>query len=105
MGTHKPFGMENRKVRCIRCGIRGHQSGDRECKLRFQNPNDKKEKDAEDPISLMASNSDSRPQGNILMKEELSQIHHGPAHLRGKYDLVGSDDEGDINAEDLVAEL
>lgn len=66
---------------------------------------DKKEKDAEDPISLMASNSDSRPQGNILMKEELSQIHHGPAHLRGKYDLVGSDDEGDINAEDLVAEL
>lgn len=39
--THKPFGMENRKVRCIRCGIRGHQSGDRECKLRFQNPNGK----------------------------------------------------------------
>ncbi|KAG2999797.1 hypothetical protein PC118_g601 [Phytophthora cactorum] len=35
-----PLGLRLRNVRCIRCGEWGHQSGDRECKLRDQNPND-----------------------------------------------------------------
>ena len=30
----KPFGNTIRNVRCMRCGEWGHQSGDRECKLR-----------------------------------------------------------------------
>ncbi|KAG1689311.1 hypothetical protein DVH05_002379 [Phytophthora capsici] len=34
-----PVGLRLRNVRCIRCGEWGHQSGDRECKLRDQNPN------------------------------------------------------------------
>lgn len=34
-----PVGLWLRNVRCIRCGEWGHQSGDRECKLRDHNPN------------------------------------------------------------------
>lgn len=43
--------------------------------------------------------------GSLIMKSELSEIHHGPSHLKGKYGLVGSDDEGEINAEELVEGL
>ncbi|KAF9598428.1 hypothetical protein IFM89_027861 [Coptis chinensis] len=30
----KPFGVEVRNVKCLRCGNFGHQSGDRECPLK-----------------------------------------------------------------------
>ncbi|CAH0475384.1 unnamed protein product [Peronospora belbahrii] len=33
-------GLRLRNVRCVRCGDWGHQSGDIECKLRYQNPNE-----------------------------------------------------------------
>lgn len=36
--THKPFGIETRLVRCLRCGKRGHQAGDRECNLAGKDP-------------------------------------------------------------------
>ncbi|KAH7474902.1 putative zinc finger CCHC domain-containing protein [Phytophthora ramorum] len=47
----KPVGVQLRNVRCIRCGQWGHQSGDRECKLRDQNPNDATRQRWEDPVT------------------------------------------------------
>lgn len=41
--THKPFGIETRLVRCLRCGKRGHQAGERECQLTGKDPNGKQE--------------------------------------------------------------
>ncbi|RLO12589.1 hypothetical protein DYB28_000819 [Aphanomyces astaci] len=35
----QPVGMKLRNVRCARCQVWGHQSGDRECEMRDQNPN------------------------------------------------------------------
>ncbi|KAF1774112.1 CBF1-interacting co-repressor CIR, N-terminal domain [Phytophthora cactorum] len=46
-----PLGLRLRNVRCIRCGEWGHQSGDRECKLRDQNPNDATRQRWEDPVT------------------------------------------------------
>jgi len=36
--------------RCLRCGAGGHQTGDRECPMRDQNPNDSWRKSTEDPM-------------------------------------------------------
>lgn len=33
-GRARPFGVEIRNVKCLRCGAHGHQSGDRECPLK-----------------------------------------------------------------------
>lgn len=46
-----PMGLRLRNVRCIRCGEWGHQSGDRECKLRDRNPNDATRQMWEDPVT------------------------------------------------------
>ncbi|TDH66754.1 hypothetical protein CCR75_009724 [Bremia lactucae] len=46
-----PLGLRLRNVRCIRCGVWGHQSGDRECKLQDQNPNDATRQKWEDPVT------------------------------------------------------
>ncbi|GAM25836.1 hypothetical protein SAMD00019534_090110 [Acytostelium subglobosum LB1] len=49
--THKPFGIELRDVRCIRCNQWGHKSGDRDCLMRDINPNDLRRQEREDPLS------------------------------------------------------
>lgn len=49
----KPFCEVIRNVRCLRCGNWGHQSGDRECPLKDQNPLDKERQLREDPMRLM----------------------------------------------------
>eukprot|EP01120_Amphizonella_sp_Union-15-10_P003901 TRINITY_DN14353_c0_g1_i1.p1 TRINITY_DN14353_c0_g1~~TRINITY_DN14353_c0_g1_i1.p1 ORF type:complete len:274 (-),score=75.79 TRINITY_DN14353_c0_g1_i1:164-985(-) len=66
--THKPLGIEVRKVRCARCGEWGHTSGDRECKLKDINPNDEFRQRLEDPMGF------SRPtelDGNLKLKENI----------------------------------
>jgi CBF1 interacting corepressor len=37
--TPRPFAVQLRKVRCVRCKKHGHISGDRECEMRDANPN------------------------------------------------------------------
>ena len=49
----KPFGVEIRMVKCLRCGKWGHSGTDRECPLRDQNPNDAFRMRLEDPLTLM----------------------------------------------------
>jgi len=46
----RPLGIEIRNVRCARCGQWGHVSGDRECPMLDQNPNDEFHKQFEDPL-------------------------------------------------------
>merc|ERR1712110_545977 len=98
--SHKPFGKTYRNVKCIRCGNRGHQTGDRECPMLHNNPNEKFNKEIEDPLQVIsqASAPDKKNSG-VMIRQELTERHHGPANLRGKYDLVDSDDEGEVDAE------
>ncbi len=48
--TFNPLGRVVRDVRCLRCGVFGHQSGDRECARRDDNPNDLFRQRIEDPM-------------------------------------------------------
>jgi CBF1 interacting corepressor len=52
---HKPFNGVVRNVQCLRCGEWGHQSGDRECSLKDNNPHDFARQRREDPLTYMQS--------------------------------------------------
>jgi CBF1 interacting corepressor len=66
----KPFGVEIRNVKCVRCGAFGHQSGDRECPLKDMiMPNDESRLKRDDPLNAILAQTDmSEP-----LKWELKQ--------------------------------
>lgn len=66
----KPFGVEVRNVKCLRCGNYGHQSGDRECPLRdVIMPNEETRLKRDDPLTAILAHTDpSEP-----LKWELKQ--------------------------------
>lgn len=66
----KPFGIEVRNVKCVRCGNYGHQSGDRECPLKdVIMPNEESRLRRDDPLSAIMAHADpSEP-----LKWELKQ--------------------------------
>ena len=49
--------------------------------------------------------SDCYTNNSVVMRQELTEVHHGPESLRGKYQLVGSDDEGNLDVAELVGQL
>ncbi len=56
----KPFGVEVRNVRCLRCGNYGHQSGDRECPLKdVIMPNEESRLKRDDPLTAIMAQTDS----------------------------------------------
>jgi hypothetical protein len=56
----KPFGVEVRNVRCLRCGNYGHQSGDRECPLKdVIMPNEESRLKRDDPLTTIKAQTDS----------------------------------------------
>jgi CBF1 interacting corepressor len=55
----KPFGIEVRNVKCLRCGTYGHQSGDRECPLKDAiMPNEESRLKRDDPLNAILAHVD-----------------------------------------------
>ncbi|KAH7519125.1 hypothetical protein FEM48_Zijuj08G0000600 [Ziziphus jujuba var. spinosa] len=55
----KPFGVEVRNVKCVRCGNYGHQSGDRECPLKdVIMPNEESRLKRDDPLTAILAHTD-----------------------------------------------
>ncbi|TVU07652.1 hypothetical protein EJB05_41017 [Eragrostis curvula] len=94
----KPFGVEVRNVRCLRCGNYGHQSGDRECPLKdVIMPNEESRLKRDDPLTaIMAQTDSSEP-----LKWELKQ-RPGMSPPRGGFDP--EDPNQQIVAEDIFDE-
>ncbi|XP_061341751.1 uncharacterized zinc finger CCHC domain-containing protein At4g19190 [Gastrolobium bilobum] len=58
-GRVKPFGVEVRNVKCLRCGTYGHQSGDRECPLKDAiMPNEESRLKRDDPLNAILAHTD-----------------------------------------------
>ncbi|MED6182398.1 hypothetical protein PIB30_028142 [Stylosanthes scabra] len=58
-GRVKPFGVEVRNVKCLRCGNYGHQSGDRECPLKdVIMPNEESRLKRDDPLNAIIAHTD-----------------------------------------------
>ncbi|OMO88376.1 hypothetical protein CCACVL1_08437, partial [Corchorus capsularis] len=94
----KPFGVEVRNVKCLRCGNYGHQSGDRECPLKdVIMPNEESRLKRDDPLTaIMAQMDPTEP-----LKWELKQ-KPGMSPPRGGFQP--DDPNQQIVAEDIFDE-
>lgn len=94
----KPFGVEVRNVRCLRCGNYGHQSGDRECPMKdVIMPNEESRLKRDDPLTAIKAQTDS----SEPLKWELKQ-KPGMSPPRGGYNP--DDPNQQIVAEDIFDE-
>ncbi|CAI9289235.1 unnamed protein product [Lactuca saligna] len=97
-GRARPFGIEIRNVKCVRCGAYGHQSGDRECPLKDAiMPNEESRLKRDDPLTaIIAQTEASEP-----LKWELKQ-KPGMSPPRGGF--RPDDPNQQIVAEDIFDE-
>eukprot|EP01122_Echinamoeba_exundans_P017734 TRINITY_DN965_c0_g4_i1.p1 TRINITY_DN965_c0_g4~~TRINITY_DN965_c0_g4_i1.p1 ORF type:complete len:428 (-),score=107.16 TRINITY_DN965_c0_g4_i1:47-1330(-) len=80
----KPLGLQVRRVRCLRCGQVGHLSGERECPMKDQNPNEEFHRMVEDPMQAI-----------LAMRQQQQQQDHGmqgslqlKAHIRRDLNFI-----------------
>ncbi|XP_059663086.1 uncharacterized zinc finger CCHC domain-containing protein At4g19190 [Cornus florida] len=94
----KPFAVEVRNVKCVRCGNFGHQSGDRECPLKDAiMPSEESRLKRDDPLTaILAQTGSSEP-----LKWELKQ-KPGMSPPRGGF--KPDDPNQQIVAEDIFDE-
>ncbi|XP_012475532.1 uncharacterized zinc finger CCHC domain-containing protein At4g19190 [Gossypium raimondii] len=97
-GRVKPFAVEVRNVKCLRCGNYGHQSGDRDCPLKDAiMPNEESRLKRDDPLTaIMAQMDPTEP-----LKWELKQ-KPGMSPPRGGFQP--DDPNQQIVAEDIFDE-
>ncbi|GMJ12567.1 hypothetical protein like AT4G19190 [Hibiscus trionum] len=97
-GRVKPFAVEVRNVKCLRCGNYGHQSGDRDCPLKDAiMPNEESRLKRDDPLTaIMAQMDPAEP-----LKWELKQ-KPGLSPPRGGFQP--DDPNQQIVAEDIFDE-
>lgn len=97
-GRVKPFAVEVRNVKCVRCGNFGHQSGDRECPLKDAiMPNEENRLKRDDPLTAIIAHTDATEP----VKWELKQ-KPGLSPPRGGFDP--DDPNQQIVAEDIYDE-
>eukprot|EP00252_Welwitschia_mirabilis_P005627 TRINITY_DN1612_c0_g1_i1.p1 TRINITY_DN1612_c0_g1~~TRINITY_DN1612_c0_g1_i1.p1 ORF type:complete len:372 (-),score=87.15 TRINITY_DN1612_c0_g1_i1:901-2016(-) len=67
----KPFGVEIRNVKCLRCGAFGHQSGDRECPMKDAiMPNEESRLKRDDPLTAMMACTESDEPSKWKLKQQ-----------------------------------
>ncbi|CAA7054908.1 unnamed protein product [Microthlaspi erraticum] len=97
-GRAKPFGVELRNVKCLRCGNFGHQSGDRDCPLKDAvMPNEELRLKRDDPLTAIIAHTDPGEPLKWEMKQK-----PGLSPPRGGFDP--DDPNQQIVAEDIFDE-
>ena len=67
VGRVKPFAVEIRNVKCLRCGKHGHQSGDRECPLKDAiMPSEQSRLARDDPLTAILAQTGSSTEVNFF---------------------------------------
>lgn len=108
----KPFGVEVRNVKCVRCGNYGHQSGDRECPLKdVIMPNEESRLKRDDPLTAILAHTDtSEPlKWELKQKPGISPPRGGFKPDDPNQQIVSEDifDEygGFLSGENIIPEL
>jgi CBF1 interacting corepressor len=110
---HKPFNEVIRNVQCLRCGEWGHQSGDRECPMRDNNPHDLARQRREDPLTYMKSDNFLAEKQKVALRHAHSSLAKPSSQSRGGVASSSSNGENrkhtqssrdDDNAEDVESD-
>lgn len=93
-----PVGVRLRNVKCIRCGQWGHQSGDRECSMRDQNPNDATRQVWEDPVTEINKLKSAKQE--LVFRRGALPLEMQETGEGEEFEILQSDDDDVRQAED-----